>query len=219
MCLPGGLDIAAAIWACARAGYIFAGLPTTLTPAGQRALLAHAEPALVLAGEAFLSGLSESGYPVQPADGMLTGQSLPWDPAGLMPETGDVYALIYTSGTSGTPKAATVTHRAAMHVAGRYRQLPGLTADDVTAICLPFSYGSGHISQLNPFLLTGGSAVVLPGFDPAQLVRVLREHQVTVIDVVPAMFGLLRHRGFDGRQLPVCPMIVFRPRRGDGRRL
>ena len=50
-----------------------------------------------------------------------------------------------------------------MHVAGCYRQLPGLTADHVTAICLPFSYVPGHISQLNPFLLTGGSAVVLPG--------------------------------------------------------
>src|SRR5260370_23028535 len=41
--------------------------------------------------------------------------------------------------------------------------------------------------------------------------RVLREHQVTVIDVVPAMFGLeLRHRGFDGRQLPALRLAFFR---------
>src|SRR5260370_41932220 len=40
--------------------------------------------------------------------------------------------------------------------------------------------------------------------------RVLREHQVTVIDVVPAMFGLeLRHRGFDGRQLPALRLAFF----------
>jgi acyl-coenzyme A synthetase/AMP-(fatty) acid ligase len=33
VCLPGGLDIAVAIWACARGGFIFTGLPGTLTPA------------------------------------------------------------------------------------------------------------------------------------------------------------------------------------------
>lgn len=210
VCLPGGLDIAVAIWACARGGYVFAGLPTTLTPGEQVALLAHAEPALVLAGAEFLPGLAACGYRVRPAGDQLTGQRLPWDPDLPRPEPDAVYALIYTSGTSGTPKAATVTHRAAMHVAGSYRRLLGLRAGDVTAICLPFSYVSGHISQLNPFLLAGGSAVVMPGFDAAEMVRALREHRVTVIDVVPAMFPLLlRHPEFSSADLPWLRAAFF----------
>src|SRR5260370_32485511 len=122
---------------------------------------------------------------------MVTGQRLPWEPARLMPETGDVYALIYTSGTSGTPKAATVTHRAAMHVAGCYRQLLGLSADDVTAICLPFSYVSGHISQLNPVpahgRLRGGPARVRPGAAGAGAARAPGDgHRRGPRDVRPA---------------------------------
>ena len=210
VCLPGGLDIAVAIWACARGGYIFAGLPVTLTPGEQAALLAHAQPALVLAGEESLPGLAACGYPVRPVGDHLTGQRLPWDCGRPLPGPDDVYALIYTSGTSGTPKAATVAHRAAMHVADSYRQRLRLTADDVTVICLPFSYVSGHISQLNPLMLAGGSAVVMPGFDAAEMVHALREHRVTVIDVVPAMFPLLlRHPGFSSADLPHLRAAFF----------
>jgi AMP-binding enzyme len=84
-----------------------------------------------------------------------------------------------------------------MHVAGCYQRLLGLTPDDVTAICLPVSYVSGHVSQLNPFLLAGGSAVILPRFGAAEMTRLLSAHRVTVIDVVPSMFALLlREPGF-----------------------
>lgn len=210
VCLPGGLEIAVAIWACARGGFVFTGLPTSLTPAGQAALLAHADPAMVLADDEFRPGLAGCGYPVHPAADRLTGQRLAWDADRPLPGPDDVYALIHTSGTTGTPKGATVTHRAAMHVAGCYRTLLGLTPDDVTAICLPFSYVSGHLSQLNPFLLAGGSAVVLPRFDAAEMLRVLREFRVTVVDVVPAMFALLlRHPGFGSPQLPALRTAFF----------
>lgn len=186
---PGnGLDIAVAIWACARGGFIFAGLPTNLDAAAWAALLDHIDPAVVLAGEEFLPKL---GHGARPLGNELTGHRSRWDEQRPMPAAGDVYAVVFTSGTTGQPKAAMVTHRAAMTVAAFYRDLLGLTPADRTAIHLPFSYVSGHISQLNPFMLAGGAAVPIPGFSAAELMRVIAAHRISVIDVVPSIFALL----------------------------
>ena len=207
VCLRNGLDIAVAIWACARGGFIFVGLPTNLDPPAWAALLDHARPSLLLAGDEFLPGLPATARPVGDD---LTGQHLPWRVDAPLPGPEEVYAVIYTSGTTGRPKAATVTHRAAMTVAGFYTDLLRLTSADVTAIHLPFSYVSGHLSQLNPFLLAGGSAVTMPRFSAAELIRVLHEHRVSVIDVVPSIFAmLLRDPRFSPAQLPALRTAIF----------
>lgn len=188
VCARNGLDIAVAIWACARGGFVFAGLPTNLDAAAWVALLDHIHPAVVLAGEEFLDSL---GHGARPLGDELTGRRSRWDEQRPMPGAGDVYAVVFTSGTTGRPKAAMVTHRAAMTVATFYRDLLGLTPADRTAIHLPFSYVSGHISQLNPFMLAGGAAVPMPGFSAAELLRVIAAHRISVIDVVPSIFALL----------------------------
>lgn len=196
VCLRNGPDIAVAIWACARAGYIFAGLPTNLDSPAWGALLDHIEPAVVLGGEEFLGALGPGAMPV---DDHLVGHRLEWDERCPPPSPEDAYAVVFTSGTTGRPKAAMVTHRATMTIAAFYRDLLDLTPADRTAIHLPFSYVSGHISQLNPFMLAGGSAVPMPHFSAATLLRVIGEFGVSVIDVVPSIFSLLlRERGFGG---------------------
>ncbi|MGI9093582.1 MAG: class I adenylate-forming enzyme family protein [Mycobacteriales bacterium] len=194
VCARNGLDIAVAIWACARGGFVFAGLPTNLDATAWAALCDHVDPAVVLAGEEFLDSL---GHGARPLAGELTGRRLPWDEQRPLPAAGDVYAVVFTSGTTGRPKAAMVTHQAAMTVAAFYRGLLGLTPADRTAIHLPFSYVSGHISQLNPFLLAGGAAVTMPRFSAAELLRVIAAHRISVLDVVPSIFALLlREPGF-----------------------
>lgn len=207
VCLRNGLEIAVAIWACARGGFIFAGLPTHVTPSARLALIDYAEPALLLAAPEFLDGLPGTARPV---GDILTGRRLPWRANAPLPDPNDVYALIYTSGTTGRPKAATVTHRAAMYVAGVYRDMLNLTPGDVTAIHLPFYYVSGHISQLNPFMLAGGSAVTMREFTPRALNHVGREFSVTVLDVVPWMLSRLLHEAeFSPTELPVLRTVFF----------
>lgn len=207
VCLHNGLEAAVAIWACARAGFIFVGLPTHLDAGAWAALLAHAEPALVLAHPEFLPALPAR---VRPVADVLTGSRIPWDDSVPLPTADDIYALIFTSGTTGLPKGVTISHRATMYVAGFYRDLLDLTPEDVTAIHLPFSYVSGHISQLNPFMLAGGAAVTMPSFTAGGLLELAREHGVTVIDVVPWMFTmLLREPGFSPRELPRLRAAFF----------
>lgn len=205
VCLRNGIDAAVALWACARGGYVLAGLPWSLAPAQWAYMLTLTQPVLVLAGDEFLPALRAAapGADVRPVGDHLTGSSVAWDDELPLPDPGDVYAVIFTSGTTGRPKAAMLTGRMTMSVAGFYVDALGLTAADRTAIHLPFYYLSGHVSQLNPVLLVGGSAVTMADFSPAGLLAVVRQHEVTLLDVVPSIFAmLLRESGFRAQQLP-----------------
>lgn len=205
-CAANRLESAVLIWACARGGFVSVGLPTNLQAGAWRVLIGNARPRLVLA-DAGLTGRVPGAVSL---GSVLSGRRLPWDDAVPAPDPDDVYALVYTSGTTGVPKGVMITHRATMAVAGVYRDLLHLTPSDVTAIHLPFSYVSGHISQLNPMMLGGGTAVVLPAFRPRTLLDTIRAENVTVLDLVPWMFSvLLRHRSFDPRALPSLRAVIF----------
>ena len=204
-----GLDAAVAIWACARGGFVYVGLPTNLRPPQWAYMLAHSGAALALAQPEFLDALTsaagQAGLPVERVMELadrLTGRRLPWRARVPMPDPDTTYAVVYTSGTTGRPKAARVCHRMTMHAAAFYQEALGLQPTDRTAIHLPFYYVSGHITQLNPMMSAGGSAIAMPSFSATELLRLIRHEGVTVLDVVPAIFALLlRDPGF---ALPDC---------------
>ena len=86
----------------------------------------------------------------------------------------------------------------------------GLTPADRTAIHLSFAWVSGHISQLAPVMLSGGSAVTMAHFRAPLLVQVAAEHGVTWLDVVPSIWELLlRTDGFTPEVLPQVRIAVF----------
>lgn len=233
VCLRNGLDIAVAIWACARADLVFLGLPTTLAPPRWAYLLEHSGAALVLTGEEFRAGIEEAGAlaglpadRVRPVGDHLTGRRLPWTGGQPWPEEDSTYGVIYTSGTTGAPKASRLTHRATVHAAEYYVRTLGLTERDMTAIHLPFYYLSGHITQLAPVMLAGGSAIAIARFTPRSLVRLLAERPVTFLDLVPSLFALLlrvpefsypqlahvRTAVFGGAPMPAATIAALRER-------
>ncbi len=96
------------------------------------------------------------------------------------------------------------------HAAAVYVRTLGLTAADRTAIPLPFAWVSGHVTQLTPAMLSGGSAVTMARFSAALLVEVAREHRVTWLDVVPSIWELLlRSDAFAASELPQVRLAVF----------
>ncbi len=217
VCLPNGLDIAVAIWACARAGLVFVGLSTRLAPDAWAYLLEHSRAGLVLTDQDHLPGLRKAaraaGLPVHrviEVGGHLSGRRERWRDDEAAPPEDATYAVIYTSGTTGRAKAIRMTHRGTMQAAEHYVRAFGLSPSDRTAVTFPFSYLSGHVTQLNPAMLSGGSVVPVTDLRPSAIVELCTRHQVTWLDIVPSLLAQLpRVEGFGWPALPALRLAVY----------
>jgi long-chain acyl-CoA synthetase len=199
VCLRNGLDIVVAIWACARAGIVFVGLSTRLQPPQWAYMLGHSGAALALGHPEHIEGLRAAGAEaglaperVREVADHLTSRRRAWRGDRLaFPDEDAAYAVIYTSGTTGRPKASQVVHRGTVHSAVAYVRTLALTGDDRTAIVFPLSYVTGHVAQVTPMMLVGGTSVTVAEVVPRELVRLIGERRITYLMVVPSIWPLL----------------------------
>ncbi|MGI8807149.1 MAG: class I adenylate-forming enzyme family protein, partial [Acidimicrobiales bacterium] len=212
------VDLAVALWACARLGAVLVGLNVRLVPNQWTYMLAHSEPALALAQPEFLDGLraaaSDAGLPsdrVRPIGDQLTGRRRAWSyTAAERPDESDTYAVVYTSGTTGRPKASQVVHRCSMHSGITYSRVMHLTPDDRSAVLFPLYYISAMHAHLLPIMLVGGTCVLVPGASPAEFVRILAAERITWAYAVPSFWlMMLRVADFDWAHLPALTVGAF----------
>ncbi len=102
----------------------------------------------------------------------------------------DVAALLFTSGTSGTPKAAMLTHgslRANLEQAQRH---PGraVHVDDIVLGVLPLFHIFGLNVVLGLTLYAGASVVLIERFDPVSALETVANHKITIVLGAPPMF-------------------------------
>ena len=115
----------------------------------------------------------------------------------------DTAVILYTSGTTGQPKGAELTHINMLMNAIISRDLHGLVglSDPKCLIMLPLFHSFGQTCQMNAMLYLGGCCVLVPRFDPKTVLELLAAENVTVFSGVPTMFwGLLNYAkqtGFD----------------------
>jgi long-chain acyl-CoA synthetase len=218
VCLRNGLDIVVAIWACARAGLLFVGLSTRLAPSQWAYMLRHSGASLALAHSEFVDGVREAAAEAGLAPGRarevgnhLTGRRRPWrGPEIPFPDEDATYGVIYTSGTTGRPKASRLVHRGAMHSATAYVRTLALTPDDRTAVVFPLFYITGHVAQVTPMMLVGGTSVTVADMVPRAFVRLMAERRITYLMVVPSIWPLLlRVPEFRGPDLPHVEIGAF----------
>lgn len=130
--------------------------------------------------------LTDSGasYVVQ------TGSALPDGPPFVDEELGhdDLAALFYTSGTTGFPKGAALTHGnvlAGLEACQRAMLLPEGVR---TLVPVPLFHVMGALNQLLPTLRVRGTTVILPTFDVHRWVRAMAEERIGVVSAVPAIY-------------------------------
>ncbi len=119
-------------------------------------------------------------------------------------------ALLYTSGTTGQPKGVVLTHRNlyanAEAAAEMAKRLP-TEYDRVGLGVLPISHAFGF-TMMNVALLLGDKIVLLPYFEPKNVLETIERHRVTHTAMVPAMFHALCHYSdadrYDTSSLAAC---------------
>lgn len=146
---------------------------------------------------------------VEPASwpGMLAGMT----PVSEVWECGDeeTAVILYTSGTTGKPKGAELTHaNISKNVDLCAEELIFLNETDVIFGGLPLFHVFGQTASLNAAVRSGACLTLLPKFDPTAALETIERDRVTVFEGVPTMYTVLSHypdkERFDTSSLRVC---------------
>jgi long-chain acyl-CoA synthetase len=106
----------------------------------------------------------------------------------------DTAVILYTSGTTGQPKGAELTHANLVRNTEVARtDLFRLTAEDVVFGGLPLFHSFGQTCTLNAAVASGACLSLLPRFEPERVLQILAGHHVTVFAAVPTMYTALLH--------------------------
>ncbi len=136
------------------------------------------------AGQAFAAWLAPEGAAPRP---------VALDPAAP-------FNLIYSSGTTGTPKGIVHSHRMRWaHI--RRGGMFGYGPDAITLVSTP-PYSNTTLVSLLPSVALGATTVLMPRFDVAEFLRLAERHRVTHAMLVPVQYErILRHDAFDRTDL------------------
>lgn len=160
-----------------------------ITDSGARLVLAH--PAVAEAGQAAAAATGTRFDTIE----LLTGGPEPViDPADFAPlprESGDLAALLYTSGTTGKPKGAMITVGNLLAVAEVGRQISGMGPEDRSGTALPLFHVFGLASVATVSLTSGVPLTLLPRFDARELYDTIIDDRLTVVAGVPTMWNAI----------------------------
>ena len=121
----------------------------------------------------------------------------------------DTAVVLYTSGTTGRPKGATLSHANLSRNTEISRDLMGTSEGEVLFGGLPFFHIFGQTCALNAAVLTGATVTLLPRFEPGKALEIIARDGVTIFEGVPTMYvAMLRHPGVAGTDLSSVRVAV-----------
>jgi acyl-CoA synthetase (AMP-forming)/AMP-acid ligase II len=210
ICASASVEYAALFLGALRAGVVVAPLAPGSTPQSLAGMLADSSARLVFMDAASAATVGDAGLGQVPRvslDESSVGQ--PWSawlaPKGARPQPVAIepswpFNIIYSSGTTGTPKGIVQPHAMrAAHIARVVNYGYGL--GKVSLLSTPL-YSNTTLVVFFPTLAYGGTVVLCPKFDAATYLRLTQTHRVTHTMLVPVQYQrLMAHPDFDAHDL------------------
>ncbi|MFC4334319.1 long-chain-fatty-acid--CoA ligase [Salininema proteolyticum] len=116
-------------------------------------------------------------------------------------EATDTAVVLYTSGTTGRPKGAELTHANMIMNAVTCHKLFGVAEHDVHLVALPLFHSFGQTVQMNAGFGCGATLVLLPRFDADEALALMERERVSFFAGVPTMYWGLLSAQTSGRDL------------------
>lgn len=222
------IEFVLALLGAIRAGVIIVPVSTRLTAPEIAFIVAQCEAAGLIYDAALASRLPQARDMASVRQTIVIGDGLgrPFEAlleegaspshAEIRPE--DVFCLLYTSGTTGRPKGAKLTHLGAVHSALTYQYGMGLEEGEVSVLAVPASHVTGIVAVILGMIRVAGSIVLMEAFKARDFIALAARERMTHALLVPAMYNLCllepqfarkdlsawRIGGFGGAAMPVA---------------
>ncbi len=120
----------------------------------------------------------------------------------------DTAVILYTSGTTGTPKGAELTHANLARNVAAFADFTDIDESSVVLGALPLFHSFGQTCGLNAAIRAGACLSLIPRFDPGKALEIIDRDRVNVFEGVPTMYAAMLHHpekeSFDTSCLELC---------------
>lgn len=192
-----------AFYAIHRVGAVFVPINPASAPAEIDHLVRDCDASLLVFASSVADAVGAAERTGLPADLAMLGleelcpefdpaehQDVP-EPVSVAVDESANAQILYTSGTTGAPKGALFDHHRVMWTAVSMAATCGMTDGDRFLHVAPLYHAAELCVMLVPGTMIGATHVILPGFDPAEVLDALESHRITMFFGVPTMYQFL----------------------------
>src|SRR5882762_11969531 len=200
LCLENCGEFVELMFGCWAAGLCAVPANARLHPREVEYIVANSRARLLVATPGLAEPLGSLAGTLGSLDAVISTRTAAYDALltsapPLRPEPGDPTDrawLFYTSGTTGRPKGAVLSHRNLLFMSQcYYADIDLVDERDTHLLAAPVSHGAGLYAV--PFVLKGAHQLVLPHFDVAEIIEVIRRHPRVSMFAAPTMLTRLAH--------------------------